>query len=59
MKISSSTVAMQSERLYTAIRQEVREEKTQYVTENDDKAENAKQPSIADAVKGMIDKQAE
>ena len=35
MKISSSTVAMQSERLYTAIRQEIREEKTQYVTEND------------------------
>ena len=59
MKIASSTIAMQSERTYTAIRQEVREEKTQYITENDDKAENVKQPSIADAVKGMIEKQAE
>ena len=38
MKIASSTIAMQSERTYTAIRQEVREEKTQYITENDDKA---------------------
>ncbi len=59
MKIASSTIAMQSERTYTAIRQEVREEKTQYITENDDKAENVKQPSITDAVKGMIEKQAE
>ena len=54
MKIASSTIAMQSERTYTAIRQEVREEKTQYITENDDKAENVKQPSIADAVKAVL-----
>lgn len=61
MKITSSSVAMQSERKYVSIRQEMREEKTQYVTANKkgEETEKAKQPSLSDTVKNMIEQQAE
>ena len=62
MRITSSTVAMQSERQYTAVRQEIRQQNVQYVTakpQENNETENIEKSSLADTVKGMIEKQAE
>ena len=62
MKITSSTVAMQSERQYTAVRQEIRQQNVQYVTakpQESNETENTEKSSLADTVKSMIEKQAE
>ncbi len=61
MKITSSAVAMQSERKYTAVKREVRKESLQYVSTKPqgDETEKAEQPSLTDAVKGMIENQAQ
>ena len=62
MKITSSTVAMQSERQYTAVRQEVRQQNVQYVTakpQESNETESTEKSSLADTVKSMIEKQAE
>ena len=62
MKITSSTVAMQSERQYTAVRQEVRQQNVQYVTakpQENNETESTEKSSLADTVKSMIEKQAE
>ncbi|MCI8628390.1 MAG: hypothetical protein HFE57_02600 [Firmicutes bacterium] len=62
MKITSSTVAMQSERQYTAVRQEVRQQNVQYITakpQENNETESTEKSSLADTVKSMIEKQAE
>lgn len=59
MKITSSSVAMQSDRTYTAIRQETREEKVQYVMANNKGTESVKKPTMSGMVKDMIEQQAD